>query len=603
MKATITGIVRCHDLRFKIEPGKVAAIIGRNEVGKSSAAMAVRACLTRNDNPAGLSIPMMKHYINDDATDATAVIEVNDKNFVMWNAGKRAIREVGNKTPVGNKGALAGVDFCALGGKGRTDYWESVLGIGTNVKLLEADLLPLLTRWRGGDEKLAARDFQGISALIKEDGFEQAEKSYRATARRLKAQWGEIVARTGERKTWGAAIGREWFPDGWSAKVEAEPLAALKRGIEERREKIKSLQAAEVVVRITEEEMSVEQGRLKVKQDQAADLDAGLENEKREVRGMEKALTKCRDHLNACQDQVNGARIMLERERDKEILICPHCDKEVRLDGDPPKLVKDVGLSHHEAEMKKLENMLEECKGNRDEAQEQLMRIKEEHDMARSKHDKVDFELHSLRRSISDIEDWIEKHKNKLERVADTPDEDVRDMAAELESQIERLQRSILIKEAYAQAKDIHAEIVLNENIAYRLSPKGFRAEQMQKGIVAINKVVEKICEGNEWLKLKVGKDLSLSWGERPVQLASKSAQWRVNAILTCAVAWFSKAKVVMFDGGDILDSQNYQSFVNFVKEKMAEKMGMAVIWCATGQDGHLKVFKAAKIKPTIIVD
>ena len=226
-----------------------------------------------------------------------------------------------------------------------------------------------------------------------------------------------------------------------------------------------------MVLKITQEELELEQDRLDNKKQKLAELDDALDAEKKELKGMEMALQKASDHHNACYYQVQGARTMLEKERGKDILICPHCEGEVLLDGDPPKLIKDVSLSHHEAEMKKLENIVEECEENAEDAHKQYLRVKEERDFVRSKHDKYQFEIDRTRQDIREIEDFIDKHKDKIEVITDTTEEDMRDVVGELESQIERLQRSILIKEAYAQAKEIHAEIVLNENIAYRLSP------------------------------------------------------------------------------------------------------------------------------------
>ena len=98
MKIKIDGIVKCKSCDFEIGEKAMVAVVGRNEVGKSSVAMAIRGCLTRDDNPAHLTLPMMKHYVNDDSADGSAVVEVDNKNFVMWNASQRAIREVGNKT-------------------------------------------------------------------------------------------------------------------------------------------------------------------------------------------------------------------------------------------------------------------------------------------------------------------------------------------------------------------------------------------------------------------------------------------------------------------------------------------------------------------------
>ena len=519
-----------------------------------------------------------------------------DKNFVMWNASQRAIREVGNKTPYINKGALWGVDFCALAGKGRTDYWESVLGIGTDTTKLRADLMPLLTKWHDGKVASAERDFDGIAKLVQRDGFDNAEKSYRTSARTLKYEWKRNAATVGEAKEWGSAVGRDWFPAGWGQDLEMQPAAGIKRKIDAHKDEIRTLESTAIRVEVNKEEIDKIKAELEESKAAAAEAEAAVGKQQEHLASLQAPYESAKENRAALCEQEKKFRKLLDQENCEDVLLCPHCNKEVVIVDSPTgaQLAKPTTSPNHTANIKKLEaDLAEACK--QVEAANQACEKLTNECLAEGRNLKeLEAQESSLAALMEKQEAWI-KHKSAqlAKQTGKARTEADQNRIDELTDEIEKLEKSLTIKYAKDEADRLHQSIMLTENIAYRLSSKGFRAEQMIRGVESLNKVVIKICKAHDWPLLKIGKDLSLSWGGRPVQLASKSAQWRVCAILSCAVAWVSGAKLIIFDGADILDEKNYGGFLDFIKEKLVDKLEMSVLWCATIQSGHKELLES----------
>ena len=587
MRIEVKGVMRL-ERSIELDLDDFCVIFGFNEEGKTSIATAVRACLTRNSNPAGLAVPMMKHYVNDDNSDGWAMFKVDPKNFVMWNASQKSIREVGDMTPSINAGALAGIDFCALGGKGRTDYWESVLGIGTDEELLRADMLPLLNDWREGDADLAEADMQGIIELVTADGFELAEKSFRTKARRLKAEWDANAASVGESRSWGRAIGRDWLPKGWTPEIQHQPVAAILRRQKEVKAKIDKLSRTEVRVEFKQEEVEEQERKLEALKEEKA-LAVREEAEKiDELKSAEKKYSEITDRAHELEDLARKARKMFSQAVNHKELKCPKCGQVLKM-GAKGNLIKGKS-GPTKAEIQKLKDNAAQTTCLRDDANNQYNSFKDVHYSAEQEKTAATKFVYKLSSQIEFIEDWLKKSQSASRDGADSAE--IQKQIDVLTDEAEQLGKWSGLITAKNRADELNRTILLNENIAYRLSAKGFRAEQMQKGIVKLNKVATKICTEMRWPALVVDKDLSLSWGGRPVQLASLSARWRVNAILACAVSWISKSEVLMFDGGDILDSINYGKFVLYLKSKMVGKLGKTIIWIATEQMDHRKIFE-----------
>ena len=586
MRIEVKGVIGLKK-NFDLELDDFCVIFGFNEEGKTSIATAVRACLTRNSNPAGLAVPMMKHYVNDDNSDGWAMFKVDSKNFVMWNASQKSIREVGDATPSINSGALAGIDFCALGGKGHTDYWESVLGIGTDEELLRADMLPLLNDWREGDADLAEADMQGIIELVTADGFELAEKSFRTKARRLKAEWDSNAACVGESRSWGRAIGRDWLPKGWTPEIQHQPVAAILRKQKEVKAQIDKLNRTEVRVEFNQEEVAEQEHKLEALKEKKS-MAVQEEGEMTAAfKSAEKKWNEISRRTRELEDLAKKARQMFTQTINQKQLECPKCGQVLKL-GKTGKLIKGKS-GPTKAEIQKYKDNAAQTRVLADDAGTQAKEFYTVFQSAKQDMGAATKFVEKLMSQIEFIQDWLEKSKSASRDGADSAE--IQKQIDVLTDEAEQLGKWSGLITAKNRADELNRTILLNENIAYRLSAKGFRAEQMQKGVVKLNKVATKICTEMRWPALHVDKDLSLSWGGRPVQLASVSARWRVNAILACAVSWISKSELLMFDGGDILDSPNYEKFVNYLQKKMVGKLGKTIIWIATEQLHHRQVF------------
>lgn len=103
------------------------------------------------------------------------------------------------------------------------------------------------------------------------------------------------------------------------------------------------------------------------------------------------------------------------------------------------------------------------------------------------------------------------------------------------------------------KAKAHHLDVQGWIAIAEALSPDGIPSEMISKSLKPLNKLLREYADTTGWIQPVVGVDMSITGDGRLMSLLSESEVWRVDAMLTAALAELSGAKFFALDRLDVL--------------------------------------------------
>ena len=90
--------------------------------------------------------------------------------------------------------------------------------------------------------------------------------------------------------------------------------------------------------------------------------------------------------------------------------------------------------------------------------------------------------------------------------------------------------------------------------IGEALAPDGIPAEILGRVIGPFNALLRDYAAQTGWKQPAIGRDMGIRADGRPYALLSRSEKWRVDAMLTCAIAACSDLAFVVIDELDLLD-------------------------------------------------
>ena len=113
-----------------------------------------------------------------------------------------------------------------------------------------------------------------------------------------------------------------------------------------------------------------------------------------------------------------------------------------------------------------------------------------------------------------------------------------------------------------AAAQVQHKEVVAWVALAEALSPEGLPARILADALDPINAALVEIGNAFEWGHARINADMAIEWKGRPYNLLSKGEQFRVDVMLTVAIARLSGLRFAIIDGADILDPQGREDLL-----------------------------------------
>ena len=153
---------------------------------------------------------------------------------------------------------------------------------------------------------------------------------------------------------------------------------------------------------------------------------------------------------------------------------------------------------------------------------------------------------------------------------------------AQIEQAVEDAREVVRLVRAEADASRLHETIVRYTEIARALGPEGVRARMLADGFKKLNAGLRVVANVSGWPLTAVADSSSITMGGRPVQMCSESERWRVQAAIQLTLGAITESKAVVLDRGDLLDQANRHGLA-MALQRVAEKTGMAILLCSTG--------------------
>ena len=92
------------------------------------------------------------------------------------------------------------------------------------------------------------------------------------------------------------------------------------------------------------------------------------------------------------------------------------------------------------------------------------------------------------------------------------------------------------------------------ELIAGQLAPEGIPASILNDALEPINERLATNSMLSTWPTVSICGDMGILYGDRAHELLSESEQWRVDAMISEAIAYLSGEKLLVLDRFDVLD-------------------------------------------------
>lgn len=494
---------------LEIQPhAPVVLVAGKNGTGKTTTldaiAMATRGHVSR--------VKLKKDYrqaVREGQRIGTALVE--------WDGGRCAMTLPNGKHEVEGGAMPSALDamlnmhaFSGMAETQRREWLYAALGISTNPETIRRML-----KQRGHDATKAG-------AVPIESGFEQAEKEARSFASEARGAWKAITGETyGDKKA-----------EGWAAPTAERPgedeIEAARKAAEQARavadDKLKHLGATQAGF----DAYQRARNRLAVLQEEADKADRvrdKLERDKAE-------LAVWTEKLAALPPPPGAAPITHS---------CPECGTVL--------IMRAGGLVQYEGSEGKPDPEVETKRAEQQKAVDLYQKAVAagERDLAATQRAAV--EIETLGATIGVSEEEVAHAK----RDADAAQAAEKEAQAAYRNLLDKEDQAVKASSKTEVAKKHHEDVQAWAALAEALSPDGIPSEIVGKSIKPLNKLLREHADKTGWIAPMVGVDMEITGDGRLFGLLSESEQWRVDAMLTVALAELSGIRMVALDRFDVL--------------------------------------------------
>ena len=551
MRLEIENTLGIRRAEIELSPGQVVEVVGPNASGKTSLAVCAQAVLARESNPLGLSAADAKRsYPHDGAEDARVTLEGGGDAFTTWHPNRGTV-DFGSSIgplPTYNAPETVGlVDFTAKrGAKERAAVFQSALLPPMDAVLLRVkDAL---------ERQMSEADVVGVMQMLEERGWEATASVYEDRARQAKREWREITARN-----YGVKVASDWRPDGWLADYDLKTVQEAEANVTDARDGLSAMHRVQAV-------SETDQERAQEAREALPDLQRRFEElNKRHMALLDQReaipLGTARQEVGKLEGEI--AHLEFEREAGQ---VCPHCNQGLTVLGG--KIIEaqsanalDVGINQLRAAHA---DALSRAANLEDQAAPMVA------------------EFDSLGREISELEREIASTGKLALQEGEVQSEADRIALAQMEQAVEDAREVVRLVAAEADAGRLHETIVRYTEIARALGPEGVRARMLADGFKKLNAGLRVVANVSGWPLTAVADNSSITIGARPVQMCSESERWRAQAAIQLTLGAITESKAVVLDRGDLLDQANRHGLA-MALQRVAEKTGMAILLCSTG--------------------
>ena len=497
MQISITNFRRIKSAEITAE--KITILAGKNGDGKTSVVQAIAAAVS------GQIIPIDE-------------LKKQDAGQLVHTGTGRA--EIIVTTPVGSatvtypdaKRSSEGA-FCEIS--------KTAAGLESFVNLPVAERIKYITDLMGCDPRqedleetlckigITPEVIARIWHTCKAQGWDAAHKSAKESGSKLKGGWEEV---TGER--YGSDKAASWLPKTWETDLQDITEAELQTNIQNEKG---WLEAAISNAAVSNDEIA----RLT----KASDALPGLQKTEADLKSQ-------LDALDTNEIDLAKALRELPTATQPATVPCPHCGGHVIITGN--KLSKPSTLSPDEIQAR-AESL--------QEANAALQRVKIEIP-------RVNTELGLTKAKLN----AATAAQLKLAQIKTAP-ADTATNVDDCRTRLKHAEERLAACQAYRNAAKKHDTIQKNQKIIDILAPDGLRLQMLKTATTEINKRLSEISQVTGWQAVKIHDDMSVSYGEYPYILVSKSTQFRAVVSMQMVFAALDGSVMVLIDGADILDT------------------------------------------------
>lgn len=582
MRLKVSELMGITTASVDLEPGKVVEVVGPNEAGKTSFAIAAQAVLARSANPFNLPVAdIQKAYLRQGNKDGVASLYPDEGWEVHWWPGSGTI-----EAPTSGEGARALSQPEAVG---LVDF-TSRRGPAERAAVFQSVLLPdpsrVLNRLRDAlKARLPARDLAGVVDTVQKRGWKAAATVYVERMRSSKRAWGAVTG-----KTYGVKAASDWRPDQWRAELDGMTTAEAEA---------KVAAARDALALLNREDAISEQEAQDARDAQDEIESATWTDDQNKVR-LEEVLARRSElqsvHHSAISKRNRKRAEMPMKGLDKpRVVPCPHCEG---------ALVVSLGLlaafdqEAFDAEAAKIE-------GVRDKINKQVEALDVEVSKAEVNATAANRDYQEVAVARARTKARLDELKVKASRAAGVIANAERERALmQSEQDVEDRKRDVEMVRSTSAAGNAHRDVLSYNAISTAVGPGGIRAKMVEAKLAGLNKGLAVLTEAAGWPLVKVAVDgaityrneeLAEPYKDRPLPLCSLSSQWRAQACLQLTIAAMTGSAAVVLDRADLLDAGNRQGLIKAV-ERVTTKRPIAVLLCSTGQPDENPPWKQVSV-------
>lgn len=495
---------------------------GPNGAGKTSIAQALRLALVAEPSRVSLKKDFDK-LITEGAQDAAIHVHADGEEWAVaiTGSGKVSDHQAGRETPPALPFCLDMHRFAALADDERRAFLFGLTGIE-----IGGDAIIARLKERGCHLAMA----EEVKPLLR-NGFPAAAEYARKRATEGKGAW---KATTGG-ETWGKDKGARW---------RAEQPAADAAKLEQARADLAKIEAE---IEAETARLGELQGRARQAQEQAAKLADLREKAGRYARIQDK-LNRDEAELKEWQAKVEATREQagLKPTQNTAPHPCPHCGGLLLIHQGRVEAWQEETLPHYDAEAAA---KLPEYEGAVALMQRAVAHGRRDLEIA----DKAANALKEMEEAGL-LDAPTEAEIAALKARIDSLKHDKKNQEAGIRMLEESVRRAEQADAATRKAGTIHQAILDWLAIADALEPGGIPGELLAEALRPINDRLRHGAELTGWMQPVIGADMTVTADGRPYALLSESEQWRVDALLTEAIAQLAGLRLLVLDRLDVLD-------------------------------------------------
>lgn len=137
-------------------------------------------------------------------------------------------------------------------------------------------------------------------------------------------------------------------------------------------------------------------------------------------------------------------------------------------------------------------------------------------------------------------------------------------------------------EEAKTKAKQHHEDVLAWLLIAEALAPDGIPAEILATALKPVNDSLAILSRLSGWKKVEISRDMDITADGRIYGLMSESAKWRMDTLISLAIAQISELRFIVLDRFDVLDMTGRKQLIGMLMQLAEMGLMEQSIICGT---------------------